>query len=140
MANEPTPQIWYSGDWHKRPNKQVPYNGIKISGLPLHDDNGDLVSIAVSLVDYTVNKQGIKSVIPELTVSAGNVTIIPPISPTSPPSSPPKADSSFTIEGIVTLEATFTNVCLRIRLDYGLEHSKRNEIGYVMCFDSTLAT
>lgn len=137
MANDPTSQTWQSGDWSKRPNSEAPYNGIEISGLPEYDENGMLISVAVTLTDYTLNKEGVASIIPELTVFAGHVDIIAPIEQTSPPSSPLNPSSDFTIKGWVSLEPSGANVCLRIHLRYGLEHLRREEIGYVMCFDLT---
>ncbi len=137
MKNDPILQVWRSGDWRKRPNKEAPYNGIEISGTPMYDENGFLISIAVTFIDYTLDKQGVKSTIPELTISAGRVDITAPIVQTSPPSSPPKDSSDFTIKGKVSLESTGAKVCLRIQLSYGLEHLRREEIGYVMCFELT---
>lgn len=137
MTNDPTPQVWQSGDWSKRPNKEIPYNGIEISGLPEYDENSALVSVTVTLTDYTLDEQGVASSILGLTVAAGSVSIFAPTEQTSPVSSPPRPNPDFTIEGDVALEPSGSDVCLRIRLSYGLEHMRREEIGYVMCFKLT---
>jgi len=133
MPTEIKTEQWYSGDWKKVPSKQPPFNGIKITGLPTYE-NGVLVSVKVTFTDYTLNLSGCESTIPELTAANGQFNIPTPTENTSPPSSPPQPNPDFTIQGWVALEHNNLDLSLRIRLSFGLEHARRQELGYIMGF------
>ncbi|KDM89645.1 hypothetical protein [Photobacterium galatheae] len=226
MADTPTTQTWHSGDWRSHAGSNPPYNGIEITGLPQYDDNGAFVSAAITIVDYSNNKNGVSSMIPTLTVAQGRVDIpVPPAdtsgttsgnnetsaqtnsasgtapsdsvtasqsdttsntvtavtssepsqsdstattdttpqdstsastdstsseddssttnttsqddhSTTASPTSEPNPD--FTVNGWVSLETSLSYVHLRIHFKYGLDSIQREELGYIMGFNSIL--
>ncbi|QUJ70490.1 hypothetical protein KDD30_20575 (plasmid) [Photobacterium sp. GJ3] len=75
MADTPNTQTWYSGDWKRRANTSAPYNGVQITGTPQYDDNGTFISVAVAVTDYTLNPNGVSSLIQALTVAQGKLKI-----------------------------------------------------------------
>lgn len=133
MPTNTAMQTWRSGDWKKKPAQQKPYNGIEISVTPTYDpETQTLVTVSILFKDYTNDAKGIESILPLVPAPSPMLPIPIPPTLTSPPSSPPAKNTSFTIDGTIALETNGSNFSPRIRLNYGLEHAKRDEIGYIM--------
>lgn len=144
-------QKWQSGGWRDKPSSKIPYNEVEITALPAYDDNGKLISVAVTFSDYTNDPNGVTSSLPELLSSEGKVTI--PVATTqsdpttdSPPSDSPPAssppdstpDDRFTIDGWVALEPQLTQVYLRVHFSFGVQPNPHEELGYILGFDARI--
>lgn len=137
MSDNSTTEVWHSGDWKSVPLNKPPYNGIEISAIPTYDTETEkFVSATVTFTDFTLSKTGVSSTIPELTIAEQWVPVPKAIKISSPPASPPdQSNPSFTIDGNVCLETTTSGIFLRIHLFYGMEHSTREELGFILKFD-----
>lgn len=127
------PQRWCSGDWKTIPRKDVPYNGIKITGPPAYDENGKFVSADIVVADYTFVQDGVQSEIAALSVEDGWLDIPPAVKPGSPPGIDPR----FTVSGKVQLRHGSGGLLLGVDFAYGLEHLRHEELGFVFGFPST---
>ncbi len=125
-------KIWRSADWKTTPRREPPYNGIEITVAPSYDDAGKFISAMITVKDCTLDKDGVSSVIKDMT-PAGGWMEIPPPDPGSPPD-PSKDPAKFTVLGAVKLRFSSNAILLQVRLNYGLEHSRRDELGFIMEF------
>lgn len=135
---------WYTGDWKINGNKSVPYNGISITAAANYSPitspptSQKLISINLDITDFTLDKDGVSS-----TVSLEKTQVWYDIPlPQKPNSSPPVDDPNFTVSGSdndtlgkVMLDHNLGGVFLNIQFCYGVTHSKREEIGFIMKFD-----
>ena len=122
----PQKQVWESGDWKLKPNPNVPYNGIKISGLSTYNDNQQLKSVEVCFSDYTYNPKGVNSIIKKLTL-ADSWTIIPNPKQVNKETT----TTDFSINGKVTLEIVENSIYLKIHLYYGPKNSINEAMGFI---------
>lgn len=51
---------WQSGDWQKNQNTSPPYNGLEVQAIPVYGDTGTLENVAITIVDYSLTKEGAK--------------------------------------------------------------------------------
>jgi len=134
---------WYTGDWKPNNNPTVPYNGLKIVAtanygqLTSPPTSGKLVSVALEIVDYTYDPNGVSSSV----MLSNSSTWYDIAIPTDDTVSPPVPNLKFTVEGIsnatlgkVKLDATSSGLYLNIQFRYGPTSRKREEIGYIMKF------
>ncbi len=129
-------QTWHSGDWTPAPRKNVPYNGIEISGTPTYDaTTGRFLSADVEIVDCTYDKEGVGSSLDALTVDEGWVGIPPAMQPVSPP----VADPKFTASGNLQLRRGSSAILVGVDFSYGLEGQHHEELGFVFGFPTTVA-
>jgi hypothetical protein len=138
MSEEKSTQIWYSGDWRNVAQKKPPYNGIKITASPAYDEKNKFVSVDVNFTDYSYSESGISSNIPDLNLSESRVVIPEVLSqPASTSDSTPEPNPDFTIKGEVALEIQTSGLYLSIKLAYGIKEHVREELGYILKFEST---
>lgn len=114
---------WRSGDWKKVPQKQEPYNGIEITGVPTYDDEHKFVSATITVKDFTKTAKGVASTMEDVTLADEWVNI--PVPVTSPPS------DDFTVDGAIKLRVGSNGILLRVKLTYGLKDMKHQEIGFI---------
>lgn len=133
MSEKDNTHVWHSGDWRLKPYQKPPYNGIEISAKPIYSKNDEFISVEVVFTDFTLSETGLSSTIPELQIQEKWVPI-PEVVLTS--SSPEEIDPDFTIKGSVALSREPTGIYMQIQLRYGLEHSQREELGFILRFDS----
>lgn len=127
--------VWRSGDWKDTPRRVPPYNGIEITGIPSYDQKGNFDSARIIIKDCTLDQQGVTSEIEYITLSDDWVWIPAP-APCSPPD--PSGDpEKFTVRGEVKLRHGSNMILLRIRLKYGLEYHRRDELGFILEFFMT---
>lgn len=124
--------VWRSGDWKKVPQRQPPYNGIEITGFPVYDPEGHFASAGLLIKDFTFDPRGVTSEIEYMTLSDGWMWIPSP-DPGSPPD-PSRDPMKFTVLGDTRLEHGSSGTLLRIRLSYGLEYLRRDELGFIFEF------
>ncbi len=144
---ESNENIWYSGDWKDTMKDFPPYNGIKVVATSTYSTQTSppstqkFVSATLNVVDYTYDVNGVSS---ELTLSKTGVWYDILI-PENDAVSPPQPNSNFTVIGIdnislgkMRLEASSSGFFLNIKFRYGILTRTKEEIGYIMKFDSTL--
>lgn len=138
---------WYTGDWKPNNNTTVPYNGLKIVATPNYGPvtspptPGKLVSVALEVVDYTYDANGVSSLVTLSNTSAWYDIAIPEDTSVSPPvpnlNFTVQGAGSSTVLGQVKLDAVSSGIYLNIQFRYGPTNRKREEIGYVMKFAAT---
>lgn len=134
--------VWRSGDWLSTPRRTPPYNGIEITGVPYYDHEGNFASARIIFKDYTFDPRGVTSRIEHMALSDDWVSIPSPApgsppAPSSPPGSPPDPPGDFekfTIRGSAGLLYAANAILLRIRLSYGPEELRREELGFILEF------
>lgn len=141
-----TNSSWYSGDWKSKNNIKQPYNGLKIIAKPNYGiptsrpTSQKLVSVDLEIVDYTYSTTGVSSFVIAYKTDIWYEIAIPQNEGVSPPG----PNSDFTVIGInnvdlgvVKLEVSPKGIFLNIKFRYGVESRKREELGYIMKFDTT---
>lgn len=131
--------IWYTGDWKQYNNPEPPYNGVQIKAkaiytLPTNPPTTQkLVSVAIEVVDYTNDTNGISSAL--ILYKTGIWYDIPIPKITTESASQPNSD--FTVLGIdnvglgkLQLDSSPIGIYLNIQCRYG--DPSREEIGYIM--------
>lgn len=134
--------IWYSGDWKLHNNNTIPYNGIKIEATADYNNSNNLDTVTAIVTDYTLVPNGISSTV-QLSRAGTWYDITIPINETT---EPPQPNTDFTVKGIdlndslgkLQLYMTATGVYLRVQFRYGLEHRTREELGFILQFDTSL--
>ena len=137
---------WYTGDWKPNNNPTVPYNGLKIVATPNYGPltspptPGKLVSVALEVVDYTYDPNGVSSLVTLSNTSSWYSIEIPEDTSVSPPAPNLKftvQGAGSTILGQVKLDAVSSGIYLNIQFCYGPTSRQREEIGYIMKFSET---
>lgn len=129
------PQSWRSGDWKTVPRKNIPYNGVEITGVPAYDENGKFASADIVVADYTYDKEGVQSQIAVLNVEEGWLEIPAAVKPGSPPG----IDHRFTVNGKLQLRCGSGGMLLGVDFAYGLDGQRHEELGFVFGFPTTIA-
>ncbi len=151
--NNTKSKTWYSGDWKKHNNEQIPYNGVKITAtatysLPTKPPFPQkLVSVDAVIVDYTKDANGVSSEV-KLTKTGLSYDISIPEKKSVSPKHPTKhiliPNANFTIANIHTsglgklqLDVVSTGICLYIQFSYGETNNSKTEVGFIFEFNET---
>jgi hypothetical protein len=123
-ASEPI--CWQSGDWQEHQGTVPPYNGIEVLAVPVYGNTGSLESVGVTIVDYTLIKEGAKTLL-DFTLSQITHEKESPLTP--------KTDSS-TLDGFIKfrlLQNAPDHALLFLSLTYGLvSPSNKNVQGCIL--------
>lgn len=127
--------IWHSGDWRNNANTEAPYNGIEIKVNANYAPTSpfNLTSVAVKVIDYTNNPDGIESDVILVKKDEWYPIPIPEIKDETSS----KANPEFTVKGIYSLEDngllrldnTTTGIYLNIQFRYGILNGE--ELGFI---------
>lgn len=123
-ASEPI--CWRSGDWQEHQGTVPPYNGLEVLAVPVYGNTGSLESVGVTIVDYTLIKEGAKTLL-DFTLSQ--------ITCEKESLLTPKTDSS-TLDGFIKfrlLQNAPDHALLFLSLTYGLvSPSNKNVQGCIL--------
>jgi len=120
--------VWKSGDWHEPPDTTRPYNGIKMTAMPVYDEQGTLASLTLIFADFTNNSDGEEKSFP-MSIMVGSTVEL-------------SVEGDFTISGIVELcsfQSVLNNFVVFFQdiVSYGLENQRHHVIGGVLFIPQT---
>lgn len=115
--------MWQSGDWREPPNDTPPYNGIEMVAVPTYNGQGRLVSLALTLTDFTNQRKGMPKTFSVARIEHGATVLL-------------SAEDNFTISGTVELRfflSTPNDVVVYFEdISYGLEQLRHHAEGGVL--------
>lgn len=117
---------WTSGDFQEDPGTDPPYNGLQLTAVPAYSEQS-LVSVAVTILDFTYSQTGVPVTIQLEPATAGKRTAVQPPSATAP---------QFTVRGTLELRSMPTSLnpvlFLFIDLYYGLADEQHHAEGGIL--------
>ena len=121
-SSSPPSFLWQSGDFVQPPRTQPPFNGVEINAVPTYNDQGMLVSLAVTVTDFAKSKTGATQDHTFEPVKSGESFAL-------------KASGDFTVSGPVELRLTAAlpnDAVVFVNISYGLPDQQHHADGGIL--------